>query len=252
MSESRLTMNANRRKFLVGGLMTSAAVASRSLQAQEADSPPADAPQRADAPRDRIRPKHDPAVAAEFVSAAHRDFDKVKAMTAQDSKLVLASVDTGNIGIGDWETGLNGAAHTGRRDIALFLLSQGARIDVFCAAMLGYRDVVLALLKADPRTAVVKGPHGLTLLYHAAIGGDVAIAEAIKPLLPSGAGDFDQALSAAARDGRLAMTRWLLANGVTNVNAPDGFRKTPLQIALDKGYDDVASVLRNHGGREAL
>ena len=46
---------------------------------------------------------------------------------------------------------------------------------------------------------------------------------------------------------------WTLkANGVTNVNAPDGFRKTPLRVALDKGYEDVAAVLRNHGGRETL
>jgi hypothetical protein len=252
MKESRLTMNANRRKFLVSGLMTSAAAASLPLQAQEANVKPVETPQAGRAPRDRVRPTHNLAVVTEFVLAAHRDLEKVKAMVAQDPKLVLASVDTGNIGIGDWETGLNGAAHMGHRDIALFLLSQGARIDAFCAAMLGYRDVVLALLQADPRTAAIKGPHGFTLLYHAAISGEVAIAEAIKPLLPPEALDFNQAISAAARDGRLDMTKWLLANGVSNVNAPDGFRKTPLKIASEKGYDDVASVLRKHGGRETL
>lgn len=203
-------------------------------------------------PRDRPARQHDPAVVAEFVTAAHRDLDRVKAMVGQDRKLVLAARDTGNVGVGDWETGLNGAAHTGRRDIALFLLSQGARIDVFCAAMLGYRDVVLALLHADPQIATIKGPHLLTLLYHAAISGDVAIAEAIKPLLPPGATDFNQSLSAASRDGRLDMTKWLLANGATDVNAPDGFRKTPLKIAIEKGYDEVAAVLRAQGGREAL
>lgn len=245
-------MNTNRRKFLVSGLMASAAAVSLPLQAQDAASKPKETPPAGPIPKDRVRRTHDMAVVAEFVSAAHRDLEKVKTMVAQDPKLVLASVDTGNIGIGDWETGLNGAAHTGHRDIALFLLSQGARIDAFCAAMLGYRDVVIALLKADPRTAITKGPHGLNLLYHAAIGGDVTIAEAIKPLLPAGVPDFNQALSAAARDGRLDMTKWLLANGVTNVNAPDGFRKTPLKIALEKGYDDVASVLREKGGRETI
>lgn len=172
-------------------------------------------------------------------------------MVGEDPKLVLASVDTGNAGIGDWESGLNGAAHMGHRDIAEFLLSKGARIDVFCAAMLGYRDAVLGLLKVEPRAATVKGPHGLTLLYHAAISGEVSIAAAIGPLLPQGAPDFNQALSAAARDGRVEMTAWLLANGVTNVNAPDAFRKTPLRIALDKGYMDVANLLRKHGGKES-
>jgi len=248
----QFTTNTHRRRFLVSGLMASAAAVSLPLQAEDATTKPSQAPPVKPAPKDRIKRTHDMLVVAEFVSAAHRDFEKVKAMVAQDPKLVLASVDTGNIGMGDWESGLNGAAHTGHRDIALFLLSQGARIDAFCAAMLGYRDVVLALLKADPHTAITKGPHNLNLLYHAAIGGDVAIAEAIKPLLPADAPDFNQSLSAAARDGRLEMIRWLLANGVTNVNAHDGFRKTPLKIAMDKGFDDVAAVLRDNGGRETL
>jgi hypothetical protein len=240
-----MTMRTKRRHFILNSLMASVAIGSLRVSAQ--DSPAKETP-----PRDRVRPTHDPALAAEFVSAAHRDLEKVKAMVAKDPRLVLASVDTGNVGIGDWETGLNGAAHTGHRDIALFLLSQGARIDAFCAAMLGYRDVVTALLKADAHTARIKGPHNLTLLYHAAIGGDVAIAEAIKPHLSADVPDYNQSLSAAAREGRLEMTEWLLANGASDVNSPDGFRKTPLKIAMEKGFADVAAVLRAHGGRETL
>ncbi|MFT3869566.1 MAG: ankyrin repeat domain-containing protein [Nibricoccus sp.] len=204
------------------------------------------------APKDRVKPTHDPALATEFVLAAHRDLDKVKAMLAREPRLVYASADTGNIGIGDWEMGLNGAAHVGRRDIVEFLLSAGARIDTFCAAMLGYSETVIALLKVSPQAAVTKGPHNLTLLYHAAIGGEVAIAEAIKPHLAPNAPDFNQALSAAARDGRAPMTEWLLTNGATNVNAPDAFRKTPLKIAVEKGFQDVAAILRKHGGQETL
>lgn len=246
-------MNTQRRTFIRQSLMLAALAGSSNVSWGQSSKPMEDATASKAAAIDRVRPTHDPALAKEFVSAAHRDFEKVKAMVAQDKKLVLASVDTGNVGIGDWESGLNGAAHSGRRDIVLFLLSQGARIDAFCAAMLGYRDVVLGLLKADPQTATIKGPHNLTLLYHAAIGGDVVIAEAIKPLLPADSSkEFNGALSAAARDGRLDMTKWLLANGVTNVNAPDGFKKTPLKIALEKGHVEVASVLREHGGRESL
>ncbi len=246
-SRSNSFMKTRRRTFIARALAAIALCTPRSLFAQETAKPMDAAP-----PKDRVRPTHDMAVVAEFVIAAHRDLAKVRAMVEQDPKLVLASIDTGNTGVGDWETGLNGAAHLGRRDIAEFLLSRGARIDAFCAAMLGYRDVVISLLKAEPRAANVKGPHGLTLLYHTAIGGDVAIAEAIKPLLAEGAADFDQALSAAARDGRAQMTEWLLTNGATNVNAPDAFRKTPLKIALEKGYDEVAAILRKHGGRETF
>lgn len=243
-------MNNPRRTFIAKALTAATLAASSRLMADE--TKPVDPLPIARPPTDRVRPLHDPAVVLEFVNVCHRDFDRVKAMVAQDPKLVLASRDTGNIGIGDWESGLNGAAHTGHRDIAEFLLDHGARLDAFSAAMLGYRDMVLGMLKADPRSATVKGPHNLNLLYHIAISGDVVMADVIKPLLPADAKDYNQSLSAAARDGRLEMTVWLLANGATNVNAPDGFRKTPLKIALEKGFTDVAAVLREHGGKEVL
>ena len=53
-------------------------------------------------------------------------------------------------GGGDWETALGGASHMGEREIALFLLERGARLDVFAAAMLGNVGVVRALLDARP------------------------------------------------------------------------------------------------------
>ena len=111
---------------------------------------------------------------------------------------------------------------------------------------------MIALLRAEPATATTKGPHGLTLLYHAAIGGDVEIAAAIKPLLTEDAKDYNSALTAAARDGRLEMTKWLLKNGVTNVNATDAFKKTPLTIAMERGHNDVAELLRSEGGLKTL
>jgi hypothetical protein len=184
---------------------------------------------------------------AAFVGAGHNNLPRVKELIAQEPTLVLAAWDWGG---GDWETALGGASHTGHRDIALYLLSQGARMDAFCAAMLGQRDVLLALLKLNPSSATTKGPHGYTLLYHAAISGDVTIAEALKALLPSNAKDYNQALSAAARDGHLRMTQWLLENGVTDPNVPDGFNKTALTFAIEKKFPQIEAVLRSHGGRE--
>jgi hypothetical protein len=182
-----------------------------------------------------------------FVGAGHGNLEKVQEMVAQDPHLVYAARDWGN---GDWETALGGASHTGQRDIALYLLSQGARIDAYCAAMLGERDVMLALLKTNPSIATAKGPHGYTLLYHVAISGEVAIAEAIKPLLLPKAKDYNQALSAAARGGHLEMTKWLLENGVTDPNAPDGFNKTALMFAVEKKFPEIEAVLRSHRANE--
>jgi ankyrin repeat protein len=240
-------MSANRRQFIAAGFAASAALVSVRAIADENSQP--EAPAKTLPSEGKRRPRQDLLVVDEFVGAGHRDLDKVKEMVEQDPKLVFASRDLGG---GDWETALEGASHMGRYDIVEFLLSKGARITACCSAMLGQRDVLIPLLAATPSVATTKGPHGLTLLYHAAIGGDVAIAEAIKPHLESNAVDFNQSLSAAARDGRLEMTSWLIKSGVTNVNAPDAFKKTPLTIALSKGFAEVADVLRVAGGRETL
>ena len=241
-------MSINRRRFLVSGLTTSvAAVTSSQLFAQAINKQLSSSDKKAPSELARQHARQDLDVVLAFVRAGHGDLARVKEMAEQDPKLVLAAWDWGG---GDWETALGGASHTGYREIAKYLLDQGARIDSFCAAMLGEREVVNALLAANPSIANTKGPHGFTLLYHAAISGDVAIAQALKPLLAPDAKDYNQALSSAARDGQLAMTSWLLKNGVTNPNVPDGFNKTPLAIALEKGFQDVAEELRRNGGHE--
>jgi hypothetical protein len=106
-----------------------------------------------------------------FVSKAHGDFEGVQALLAEEPALVNATWDWGG---GDFETALGAAAHMGRRDIALFLLERGARIDVFAAAMLGETEIVRAVLAAHPEARDVPGPHGIPLIEHARAGGDEA------------------------------------------------------------------------------
>jgi hypothetical protein len=64
----------------------------------------------------------------------------------------------------------------GRRDIALFLLAEGARLDVFAAAMLGELDIVRAIVETYPEVRFARGPHGIPLQMHAEAGGDHAAA----------------------------------------------------------------------------
>jgi hypothetical protein len=71
----------------------------------------------------------------------------------------------------------------GRRDIAELLLAQGARLDVFVAAMLGDVETVRAILAAHPETKGALGPHGIPLRAHADAGGDDA--RAVLKLLDS-------------------------------------------------------------------
>jgi len=108
----------------------------------------------------------------EFVRVGHFDLDRTKALLAQEPGLLNATWDWGG---GDWETALGGAGHMGRKDIALFLISSGARMDIFHAAMLGRLDIVKPMLTAFPNLAASKGPHGITLMAHAQKGGEEAV-----------------------------------------------------------------------------
>ncbi len=107
----------------------------------------------------------------DFVRSAHADLDHVKELLAQEPALINSTWDWGG---GDWETGLGGAAHMGRRDIALYLLENGARLDLFAAAMLGKLEIVKATLESFPEAIDTPGPHGIPLIAHAKAGGEEA------------------------------------------------------------------------------
>jgi hypothetical protein len=116
-------------------------------------------------------PALDPELVQAFVANAHGDLEVVRGLLEQEPALVNAAWDWGG---GDWETGLGAAAHMGRRDIALHLLERGARLDLFAAAMLGYLDVVSAVLAELPELREAPGPHGIPLVEHARVGGEEA------------------------------------------------------------------------------
>ena len=116
-------------------------------------------------------PQLDPETVQAFVANAHGDLEVVGALLSEEPALANAAWDWGG---GDWETGLGAAAHMGRRDIALFLLENGARLDIFAAAMLGDVEVVRAMLAAYPEKRDELGPHGIPLVPHARAGGDDA------------------------------------------------------------------------------
>jgi hypothetical protein len=125
------------------------------------------------------KPRLDTAQVQEFVRVAHGDLDRTRELIGEEPALVNAAWDWGG---GDWETGLGAAAHVGRRDIALFLLGHGARMDIFAAAMLGHLDIVRATIAAMPEARNWRGPHGIPLLTHAEMGGAVEVVEFLRGL----------------------------------------------------------------------
>jgi hypothetical protein len=126
---------------------------------------------------------HETAISAElvleFVGKAHGDLDRVRELLSQEPALLNAAQDWGG---GDWETALGAAAHMGRKDIAEFLLSRGARIDIFAAAMLDKLAIVQAILTDDPTAAQRPGPHGIPLMVHAKAGGAASVIEHLESL----------------------------------------------------------------------
>ena len=118
------------------------------------------------------KPALEASLVQDFVGNAHGDLDRVKELLAQEPALINATWDWGG---GDWETGLGAAAHMGRRDIAMYLLQHGARLDLFAAAMLGDLDIVKATIEAYPDALNTPGPHGIPLIAHAQAGGNEAV-----------------------------------------------------------------------------
>lgn len=108
----------------------------------------------------------------DFVIFAHSDLEMTRKLLDKEPALLNATMDWG---AGDWESGLGGASHMGRRDIVALLLERGARVDLFCAAMLGLVDVVRGLLTLQPALIDARGPHGFGLHFHAQVGGDGAV-----------------------------------------------------------------------------
>ncbi|HVE76830.1 MAG TPA: ankyrin repeat domain-containing protein [Actinomycetota bacterium] len=114
-------------------------------------------------------PALEPALVQEFVVAGHADLDRTQVLLEEVPGLINAAWDWGG---GDWETALGGASHMGRKDIAEYLLSKGARLDLFAAALLGLARVIRAAIDANPDVVNALGPHGIPLMTHAELGGN--------------------------------------------------------------------------------
>lgn len=138
-----------------------------------------------------------PGVVGEVVGRSHADLGRVRELVTLYPTVVNAAWDWGN---GDWETPLGAAAHTGRREIAEFLLSRGARFDLFSAAALGKLGIVKAIIAEDPTLAASKGPHGISLLDHAKTGGHREVIAYLESLLfPNRKPRGERKLAIAAR-----------------------------------------------------
>lgn len=153
-----------RRLFLKSALAIGVTASIRNLLAQATEQDPLP-------PIPKRPPPLEPSLVKEFVIAGHKDLELTKQLHAANPTLINATWDWGG---GDYETALGGASHMGNRAIALYLLENGARIDLFAAAMLGQTDIVRAAIESDHQNLNTRGPHGIPLIKHAEKGGEYA------------------------------------------------------------------------------
>jgi hypothetical protein len=113
----------------------------------------------------------------DFVVVGHSKLELVKEMLDEHPGLIYSAYDWGN---GDFEQAIEGAAHLGNKEIVNYLISQGARANLFVLTMLGKVELVKPFLDAYPELLFAKGPHGLTLLHHAQVGESSELVEYFK------------------------------------------------------------------------
>jgi uncharacterized protein YaiE (UPF0345 family) len=127
-----------------------------------------------------VFPLQPPAMVREMVIVSHGNFKRVRELVDAHPSLAEGAIDWG---FGDWENALGAASHTGNRDIAEYLIANGARPTLFSATMLGHLNVVKACIDAQTGVQRIPGPHSISLLAHANAGGKAA--EAVRAYLES-------------------------------------------------------------------
>jgi hypothetical protein len=191
-----------------------------------------------------------PDLVKDWVGKAHERKIDVMEATAQ----ARAEPHSILLGLGQWRLGKRAAsrAHTGSREMALFLLERGARVDLFAAAMLGQLAMLKSAIDTFPASLQVRGAHGIPLLSHA--GGrsrrppcpvrDYLLAKGVD--VNAAANNGMTALMQAVLTGQRDAVQLLLSKGADpKIKAKNG--RTALAISQKAGNDAITSDLKAAG-----
>ena len=181
----------------------------------------------------------------EFVTAAHWNLPRVKEMLEANPKLLNASYRWTEI---DRESPIQAAAQLGSTEVAEYLLSKGAPLEICTAAMLGKRNEVETRLDADPQSAKAVGAHGIPLLPHSVWSGNLDL---IKRVYARGAtAGSNLALHNAVARGNPDIVDWLVENTEPDIEAKNYQGKTPLTVAKERNAERIILLLRKHGAKD--
>jgi hypothetical protein len=186
-----------------------------------------------------------------IVKAHQRKIDVMKGLLEREPSLLQSSRDWG---AGDFESAIQAAAHTGSRDMALFLIERGARLDLFAGAMLGQLTLVKTALETFPAALEVRGAHGIPLISHAILGEQPA-RPVLDYLLVKGVDvnarskNGSTPLMAAVGSGQGEIVRLLLSKGA-DANAKASGGGTALGLSLKRGDAAITRALKDAGATE--
>ncbi len=189
--------------------------------------------------------KLSPDLVKEFVIAGHGNLPKVKSMLTEHPALLNASYPWTDK---DCETAIQAASQVGSVAVAEYLLSQGAPLAIYTAAMMGRKSDVERLLRENPNNINMAGAHGIPLLAHAALSGNLDVVQLLYEKGCTQGVSF--ALHNAVRKNDLKTAKWLLENGKPDLSWKDYQGKTALTVAAENNHDDLVSLLRQHGATQ--
>lgn len=131
--------------------------------------------------------------------------------------------------------------------------------EIFQAAEIGDADEVREWLVLDPTLANAENQDGLTVLGIAAHYGHLEVVEVLLAYRADVNAVSHSTISYIPANTALHATiaggphheivKLLLEQGA-NPNLRDSHGYTPLQIAIEQGYDDLAELLRQYGANE--
>ncbi|OBT66708.1 hypothetical protein VE03_03983 [Pseudogymnoascus sp. 23342-1-I1] len=145
------------------------------------------------------------------------------------------------------------AAEFGHLELVHMLLRGGttSRRALSLAAKGGHKDVVSALLNANP-SSIVWGDEGTgyTALHYAVCSGDRATVEILVNMadiaLDAQTSDGSSALNLASRTGQTLMVRMLIDRG-THITITENDGYDALKLAARGGFDEIVHILLDYG-----
>lgn len=178
----------------------------------------------------------------DFIIAAHGNLPRVREMVVEHPSLVHARHQWAE---NDSETAIQAAAQTGSIPVVEYLLARGAPLEICTAAMLGRQQDVERMLDADPSLINARGAHGIPLMPHAALSGNLELA---RMLFSRGAtASMSHALGNAVMHGDARMARWIIEHGKPDLQWKNYEGKSLLTIARETGKQEMLALLREHG-----